>query len=237
MNELRVHFRRWVRDLPEGRAKYFYQWLSFRLVLAFGLFTVAIVTFAKLANDIREQDTLGIDRGVLVQLHNLLGSKVLDIVVPATTDIGGTVGITAITIVAVATCLRWHRFNRALFLAVAISGAVVLNLVLKSLFWRSRPELWQQLVIENGFSFPSGHAMASSALALAVVIALWNTRWRVAAVIAGAFYAVYVGFTRLYLGVHYPTDIIGAWMISFAWVALVYMVFSSVKIRPHRTTH
>ena len=237
MDDLRVQFNRWVKDLPEGRAMRFYQWLSFRLVLAFGLFAVAIVTFAKLANDVREQDTLGIDRWSLLQIHSHFGSKLLDTIIPATTDIGGTMGILVLTGLFVGACVYKRRFNRALFVFIAVGGTVVLNLILKSMFARLRPELWDRLIIENGFSFPSGHAMATSALALAIVIALWGTRWRIAAIITGVLYVFYVGYTRLYLGVHYPTDVLGAWMISFAWVALVYIIFSSVKLKPHAPTH
>ncbi len=231
MENLRNNFRQWVNDLPEGKAKRFYQWLSFRLVVAFALFSVAVIAFAKLANEVREQDTLGIDRSTLLYIHNTFGSKILDSIVPITTDIGGTVGIIVLTALIVGIFIRKQMINQALIVLVGTGGAVVLNLILKSMFTRVRPELWDRLVIENGFSFPSGHAMASGALALSVIAALWYTRWRLWAIVAGALYVAYVGFTRLYLGVHYPTDIIGAWMISFAWVILAYAVLVSVQIK------
>lgn len=234
MDTLREQFTQWRDSLPEGRAKRFYQWLSFRMVVAFALFSVAIITFTKLANDVREQDTLGIDRWSLLQIHANFGSKALDTIIPVTTDIGGTVGILVLTGLFVGACVYKRRFNRALFVLLATGGAVVLNLILKSQFARVRPELWDRLIIENGYSFPSGHAMASSALALSIVIALWHTRWRVESIVLGILYAAYVGFTRLYLGVHYPTDVAGAWIISFAWVVLVYAVFRSVQLKLHR---
>lgn len=231
MGDLRGQFRQWVSSLPEGKAKRFYQWLSFKMAVAFALFSAAIIMFAKLANEVREQDTLGIDRWSLLQIHSIFGSKALDTIIPATTDIGGTAGILVLTVLFVGACVYKRRFDRALFVLFATGGAVVLNLILKSMFSRLRPELWDRLIIENGFSFPSGHAMASSALALGIIIALWHTRWRFVAIVLGALYVMYVGFTRLYLGVHYPTDVAGAWLISAAWVALAYGVFHSVNRR------
>lgn len=203
-------------------------------MVAFGLFTAAVIVFAKLANEVREQDTLGIDRTVLLHIHALFGSKPLDYIVPITTDIGGTIGIITLTAIFVGTCARKRMYNRALLVLAGAGGAVILNLILKSMFTRVRPELWDRLIIENGFSFPSGHAMGSSALALSIIAALWYTRWRAWAIIVGALYVLYVGFTRLYLGVHYPTDIIGGWVISFAWVILVYGVLGSLKLKPHQ---
>src|SRR3990167_6860759 len=106
-------------------------------------------------------------------------------------------------------------------LLLAGASAGLLNFGLKLLFGRSRPELWTHLVTESSYSFPSGHAMLSSALALALVSIFWGTKYRVTVAIGAALYIAMIGFTRLYLGVHYPSDIIAGWCASFAWVIIV----------------
>lgn len=211
--------------LPEGRLKQFYKHFGLRAIAVFVLFSFVVVFFAKLANEVREQDTLGFDRKVLFWVHDVSGSKFLDAVVPVTTNIGGTIGIIALFTLFVILFLKRRMYYRVVLLLFGTGGAVVLNLILKSMFSRVRPELWDRLVVENGFSFPSGHSMASSALAFSIIVVLWNTRWRVPAIVLGGLYMLYVGFTRLYLGVHYPSDVLGGWAVSFAWVLLVWLLF------------
>ena len=114
---------------------------------------------------------------------------------------------------------------------MGVGGAALLNMVLKLIFERPRPDLWEQLIIETSFSFPSGHAMASSALAFSVIAIAWNTRFRWYAVGVGVLFMLVIGFSRLYLGVHYPTDVLAGWFVSGAWVLLVALVVY-VQTRP-----
>jgi hypothetical protein len=82
-----------------------------------------------------------------------------------------------------------------------------------------RPHLWASPAPEFDFSFPSGHSTGMMALTIALVVIAWRTRWRYAVIGFGAFYVGCVGFSRLYLGVHYPSDVLGGWALSFAWVS------------------
>ena len=118
-----------------------------------------------------------------------------------------------------------------------MAGATVMNQVLKYIFERARPQLWEQLVHETSYSFPSGHAMVSAALGLAVVAALWNSRWRWWAVGVATVYILFVGFSRLYLGVHYPTDVLGGWLVSAAWVTAVALVLRRRTVLLPPTPH
>jgi undecaprenyl-diphosphatase len=128
-------------------------------------------------------------------------------------------------IIAVPFCLivtlwlaRARRRGDALFFAVATFGAMFLSLVTKLFFGRDRPALWPSPAPETTLSFPSGHAMSSMAIAAALIALFWPTRWRWWAAGLGALFVLLVGLSRLYLGVHYPSDILGGWCASLAWV-------------------
>jgi undecaprenyl-diphosphatase len=71
--------------------------------------------------------------------------------------------------------------------------------------------------------------MLSSALALSLVVALWHTRFRWLAIVLGALYIALIGFTRLYLGVHYPTDVAGGWLASLLWVMALAVVYQRAR--------
>lgn len=137
---------------------------------------------------------------------------------------GWEVGFAATVMVVVLTGSR--RFHDAVFLAVAVGGVGLANVLAKIAFQRVRPHLWESPAPEFDYGFPSGHAMLSLALALAVVVLTGRTRWRWPAVTVGVGFVLAVGFSRIYLGVHFPSDVLSAWLLAGAWVAAVAFVRS-----------
>ena len=107
-----------------------------------------------------------------------------------------------------------RRYRAARFLALSVGGAGLLNLAAKLLLSRPRPALWVVRHPELSSSFPSGHAMAAAALATALGFLLWPTRCRWVAVSTGAGWALAMGWARMYLGVHYPSDVLAGWLRS-----------------------
>lgn len=200
------------------------------LLLSFMAVTVLVAGFVHLTDEVIEGSTLHLDQAVLLGIHQV-HSPWLDALVASTTDIGGLIGVVILTLLAVGLLCLARKYRAVVQLLIGVGGAGLMNVLLKNMFERARPDLWQWLVHESSYSFPSGHAMASSALAMSVVLILWHTRWRWGAVAAAALYTVYVGLTRLYLGVHYPSDISAAWIISAAWVVLASMVIGTIKPR------
>lgn len=146
------------------------------------------------------------------------------------TELGGPIILTVTT--GIITYLYWVKNHKkaSIMILASVVGATVINLALKAVFERDRPDFWVHLVQESGYSFPSGHAMASAAIAIALLFLLWRTtaRWYVAA--ASIIYIILVGFSRVYLGVHYPTDIIAGWCVSLLWVSLVAWVLYRYSI-------
>ena len=125
-----------------------------------------------------------------------------------------------------------RRWREATFAGVSLGGSALLNMATKQFFQRDRPALWESIAPEHTFSFPSGHAMGSATLAMVVVLLCWHTRFRWPAVVLAALFALTVGASRIYLGVHYPSDILGGWAAGIAWVSGVYLVLYRIRERP-----
>ena len=211
--------------------KIFSKHTLYRLALAFAVLIVPVMLFVELAEEVHEGEVLGLDEAVLRGVNGF-ASPTLDILAVVVTQFGGLLGVVVLT--AGAAALLWGRGKRrmAALLATGVAGAGALNLILKAVFQRDRPELWERLVTENSYSFPSGHAMASSALAFSIMVVCWPTRWRWVGVAAGIAYMAVIGLTRLYLGVHYPSDVLAGWMVSAAWIAtMVYVLTYRTTLR------
>ncbi|WDZ95802.1 phosphatase PAP2 family protein [Herbaspirillum sp. WKF16] len=146
----------------------------------------------------------------------------LDQVMVAITHMGSALVLAPLEIVFLCWLLGRRRTAIAIFLAAAVGGGAALNSVFKGVFLRSRPELWGTLVSEHSYSFPSGHAMHTMALFVALAFAFRNEargRWHFPFGL-GLVFVFLVGFSRVYLGVHYPSDVLAGWMAAIAWVAL-----------------
>jgi undecaprenyl-diphosphatase len=124
--------------------------------------------------------------------------------------------LTMLTAFAWALTKKWRD---AAFLLVTVGGALALDWAFKNGLHRIRPHLWESPAPEFDFSFPSGHSTGTMSFIAALVVILWKTRWRWVILFGGAFYIVAVGFSRLYLGVHYPSDVVGGWLLALAWVS------------------
>jgi membrane protein DedA with SNARE-associated domain/membrane-associated phospholipid phosphatase len=140
------------------------------------------------------------------------------------TAFGSTVAVVLLGI-AVAALLAWGRRWTLLWTwIVAVAGSAILNQLLKRIFQRPRPHFAHPLIVEGSYSFPSGHAMESfvayGMLAYLAVV-LWLRSWeaRVAAVCGAALVVVLIGFSRMYLGVHYFSDVVAGYAAGGVWLS------------------
>ena len=209
--------------LPEFLRKY----KATQLILAFFIFWTPVLLFAKLANEIVEKDPIAFDEGILQWLH-AQSSPALESVFFFFTTMGNVEFILPIALLIFGTLLYKKQRRNALLFAFGVGGAALANFILKLIFQRDRPSFWESIVIEHGYSFPSGHAMVSSALVLSLIVILWNTRWRIPTIIVGGTIAVMIALSRLYFGVHFPTDIIAGWSVSIIWVTIVTIVAKNI---------
>jgi len=151
------------------------------------------------------------------------------------TDLGTWLGVVPITVALVLYLLARRRSAQALFVLLSMVGSWALNDAAKAFYGRERPALWNSVTRQMWFGFPSGHAMSSMALGTVLTILAWRTpaRWPVLA--GSALLVLGVSASRLYLGVHYPSDVLAAWLASLAWVVGLRLVLLPRAHRSPRT--
>ncbi|WP_051239473.1 phosphatase PAP2 family protein [Arenimonas composti] len=199
-----------------------------RLALAFAGVALPLMLFAFFAEDVHDGDPFPFDEPLLLaaKAHESLA---MDRVMLVGSELGYRMGVVPVDFLLVTGLLATRRLRPGLFAAVAIGGSALLNLAAKAVFQRARPDLWLSIAPEHNFSFPSGHAMGSATLAATVLLLVWHTRWRGPAALLGLAFMVWVASSRIYLGVHWPSDIIAGWAAAIAWVVATYLI-----VRPRR---
>ncbi|HZH43048.1 MAG TPA: phosphatase PAP2 family protein [Lysobacter sp.] len=196
-------------------------WL--RLTLVFVGVLLPMWAFAELADEIHERETIGFDEPVLLFAREI-GTPALDRFFVLVSWIGYAWGVVPFDIALVLLLALWRRYREAMFAALALGGSGLLNVLTKHVFARERPSLWESIAPETTFSFPSGHAMGSATLAWVLLLLSWPTRWRWPVLLAMATFVLLVGFSRVYLGVHYPSDILAGWAAASTWAVAVYLI-------------
>jgi membrane-associated phospholipid phosphatase len=200
------------------------------LLLFFGLL-LPLWGFAELADEVHEGESFGFDRPILRFAHGL-ASDGLDTVFVFFSAVGYAWGVVPVDIALIAILVWRRRMREGLFAGVAIVGSALLNFATKQFFARERPALWDSIAPETTYSFPSAHAMGSATLAWVLLLLAWRTRWRWPVTIGMAAFAVMVAFSRVYLGVHYPSDILAGWAAASVWTAAVYLSIYRNGARP-----
>lgn len=142
----------------------------------------------------------------------------------AFTWIGSGLPVIIITIISMIVLYVFLRHRRELlFLAVVIAGSALLNALLKLAFQRARPTI-HRLIEASGYSFPSGHSMAAFSLYGGLAFLIWKhiptATGRVMMIIVSAAFILTIGLSRIYLGVHYPSDVAGGYFLSGSWLAI-----------------
>ena len=202
-----------------------------RLLLLFLCLLAPLWLFVELADEIHELEDFYFDDALLWHAH-ALSSPTLDRFFVVVSALGYQWGVVPADIALTLGLLVARRWREATFAGVSLGGSALLNMATKQFFQRDRPALWESIAPEHTFSFPSGHAMGSATLAMVVVLLCWHTRFRWLAVALAGSFALLVGISRIYLGVHYPSDILGGFAAGIAWVSGVYLVLYRIRERP-----
>lgn len=195
--------------------------------------------FLAIADEVGEGETAAIDRALLLALRS--PSDVSDPIGPRwfeesmrdITALGGFTLLTILTVVAVLLLIFKSRRREALIFAATVILAQISSQVLKAIYDRPRPALVPHGSIVYSQSFPSGHSTMAAAvfLTLATVVASVEPKRRTKALIYGVAISgvVAVGFSRIYLGVHWPTDVLGGWALGSSWALAAWIVLALTK--------
>ncbi|MGY1459102.1 phosphatase PAP2 family protein [Luteimonas sp. A534] len=211
----------------------FLQRHGWRLVLVFAGLLLPLWGFAELADEVLEGEPFAFDEPILLFAHGL-AREGFDRVFLLASKLGYEWGVVPVDILLVLGLALAGRRRHGLFAGVSLAGSGLLNVAAKQAFARDRPTLWESIAPEHNFSFPSGHAMGSMTLAMVLVLLCWQTRWRWPVLAAMLVFVPLVGFSRVYLGVHYPSDILAGWAAAMAWTAAAWVLVCHRWRRPPR---
>ncbi len=195
---------------------------------------VALWTFAKIADEVSEGETQKIDERILLALRDPanpadpIGPHWVEEALRDLTALGGYTVLGLVTATVVGYLLLVRKFHAVGLVLVASVGGLVLSNLLKGIFARPRPELVPHLSYVHSTSFPSGHSMLSAVIYLTLGSLLDRLVQRPALrlyfLAMALLLSFLVGVSRVYLGVHYPTDVLAGWAVGLAWAVLCWLV-------------
>jgi undecaprenyl-diphosphatase len=197
--------------------------------------------FVELADEVSEGDTQSIDETLLLSLRNPadhtdpLGPGWLEELARDFTALGGVGVLVLISLGTLGYLLLARRYRAALFASVAVPGGILLSTLMKLGFDRPRPDLVPHESIVYTASFPSGHAMMSAVtyLTLAALLIRVHSELRLKAyiLVLAILLTLLVGMSRVYLGVHWPTDVLAGWTAGGAWASLCWLAMRWMQRR------
>lgn len=200
------------------------------LVLVFGGFWA----FGVIADEVAENETRTFDKQVLLffrdsaNLEDPIGPEWAEQMGRDITALGGYTVLTLVIALVVVYLWLLRRWRASMLVLVSVIGGMVISQGMKALFQRARPDLVPHIVDVHTMSFPSGHSTLSAVvyLTLGTLVATVHPSRRIKVFIMGAaiFLALLVGMSRIYLGVHWPTDVLAGWSVGAAWALLCAMV-------------
>ena len=184
--------------------------------------------FGGLAGAVVSRGTLGWDGPVLLFWHRH-ATPGLDKLAVLLTIVGNTGPMVGAALLLLALLLARRHWRAAGLWALSVGGSMLLTQLIKALVQRPRPALWSSLRPEHTFSFPSGHAMDTAAIATALGFLLWQRRKLTRVWLLAPLFALAVGWARMYLGVHNPSDVLAGWAAAVGWVVLVQVLAGSFQ--------
>lgn len=207
-------------------------------MLALALFLSATILFLDLAEGIWLDRGLSWDVPIILAIRHYTSPTLTQLMIVITEF--GSLFATLLYVLALIWLWRKKRRLDMLALTVNLGGAVLMSEVLKTLFGRTRPDVLPPLVIAPGYSFPSGHTITAASLYGAIALFLWAAKRRLLAI--GCLVLIpLVGLSRIYLGVHFPSDVLASMALASGWLVIVaiwhYWAATRFGEIPHSPDH
>lgn len=207
-------------------------------VLGLVLCLLAIAILGWLCQEVWEKESFRFDTVLLLGLHQW-ANPVFDQLMLSITRLADPEFVVVVVTVGLGWLLWQQQRLEAGMLAIACLGALLLNQGMKLAFARPRPTLWHPLIQETSYGFPSGHALGALVL-YGFLAYLWARRYpRNSRLVYSLIVIVIVliGLSRLYLGVHYPTDIVAGYIVGFLWLSICVAILQHYAGKSVETTH
>ncbi len=206
------------------------QWFIFHwrfLVLGISL---PLLLFGILALKVGENASgLPWDISILLAINSTWQPQIETIAI-LLTSIGIFPRIALLAIPVILTLGYQKKWRSLLYFVLTLSGSGIISIFTKIFFHRMRPSLFESSYPHpRNFSFPSGHALLSMTFVITLGILTWNTKWRWLVIGLGGLFVMAIAWTRLYLGVHFPSDILGGWFLAITW-----SILSSLLLNIHQ---
>ncbi|MGJ3230565.1 MAG: phosphatase PAP2 family protein [Oceanicaulis sp.] len=207
--------------------------IELKTVAAFGLILAGAGLFAWLTDEVLEGDTQAFDRMIFLALRtagdpeNPVGPGWLEYAVADLTALGGYAVLTLMVALASLYLILLGRTSKVIVILGSILSGTSLVSVFKGAFDRARPDIVEHLTHATSSSFPSGHATAAAltylTLGLMIASAQHRRRAKIFVIWSAVLIAALVGVSRVYLGVHWPTDVLAGWAFGAAWAILWWL--------------
>jgi undecaprenyl-diphosphatase len=217
-----------------GRARNLISRLELRLLLMIMAAGAGILAFLELSDVVDEAQASAFDQQVLLWFRNPadpsdpIGPRAFEEAMRDVTALGGFAYLLLFVVIAAASLLFFRKPRQAVVFVAAVALAELANDGLKAVYGRARPQLVPHDAYVYTHSFPSGHAMLSAAtfLTLAAILSSLDSRKRFKIFVfsVAILVTVTVGLTRIYLGVHWPTDVLAGWTLGAAWALVARVV-------------
>jgi undecaprenyl-diphosphatase len=224
-----------VKQPPQRVSVRLTRWLAgceVAVLLALVGIAAGVGTFALVATAVDAGKTQGFDRQILLAMRRPAdltpkGPPAFQQAARDITALGSSVVLALITLIACGFLALDGKTHMAFFVCVSVTGGLTASSLLKEVFQRPRPDLVPYAVYVSGTSFPSGHTMMSAVtfLTLGALLASSQKRKRLKAyfLLLATLLTVVVGLSRVYLGVHWPTDVLAGWTAGAVWALLCWL--------------
>ena len=207
------------------------RWLQMGLLFAGVL--LPLYLFGELAEDVLEKETFSFDRPILLFMKTH-ATPMLDNLMVFISEVGSIRVLGPCALALAGYLIYRNHWARLAYWLLGFGGALLLNMAAKHTFARTRPDLWVSIAPETSYSFPSGHAMQSMAFVAALIVIVWHRRGAGAGLVLGAAFVALVGLSRVYLGVHFPSDVLAGWTASLAWCIGLALIIGK-RLHPSAT--